>query len=71
MAFLSHHRGPLCWAAAILLLAIANAAGLVKDEAAQTLFIILPVVAVMTMGRDQSCAIGPCANGQRTDVRAA
>lgn len=71
MAFLSHHRGPLCWAAAILLLAIANAAGWVQDEAAQTLFIVLPIVAVMTMDRGQSCAVGPCTDGQRTDGRAA
>lgn len=61
MAFLSRHRGPLCWAAAIILLAVANAAGWVADDAAQTLFIVLPIVAVMTMGRARSCALGTAA----------
>ena len=39
------------WAAAILLLAIGNAAGLIADDAAQVLFCVLPVIALISLGR--------------------
>ena len=43
------HRAA-CWAAAILLLAVANRLGWIADEAAQTLYFTLPVLAVITLG---------------------
>lgn len=45
-----------CWAFAIMLLAIANIIGLVEDDVANTLFVILPLVAVMTARGRQTCA---------------
>lgn len=45
----------LCWGASLILLAVANATGLVADEAAQVLFIVLPVTAAITLRK--ACTI--------------
>lgn len=45
----------LCWAGSIILLAIGNAAGLVDDQTAGTLFVVLPAVALMTLRGHGSC----------------
>ena len=47
----------LCWAAAIVMLAAANAAGLVADDTAQVLFVVLPVIAVISLRRNASCLL--------------
>jgi hypothetical protein len=39
----------LCWGAAIVLLAVGNYLGLIDDKTAGTLFVVLPVTAVITM----------------------
>jgi len=44
----------LCWAGSLILLALGNAAGLVADDAANTLFVVLPLLAVITM-RGAAC----------------
>ena len=43
-------KSSLCWGAAILLNAAGNYFGLIDDKTAETLFIVLPAVAVITMG---------------------
>ena len=43
-------KSGLCWGAAILLNAAGNYFGLIDDKTAETLFIVLPAVAVITMG---------------------
>jgi len=48
----------LLWAAAILFNAIGNYLGWIADETAQTMFIVLPIVAVMTL-RNDSCLCWP------------
>jgi hypothetical protein len=45
----------LCWAGAILGVAVGNATGAIADEAADTLFIVLPFVAWMTLSSRTSC----------------
>lgn len=45
----------LCWAAALILLATGNGAGLVDDASATTLFAIIPALAVIALGR--SCRL--------------
>lgn len=44
-----------CWAAALLVLGAANAAGLVGDDSAGTLFIILPIVAWLSIFGAKAC----------------
>jgi hypothetical protein len=46
----------LCWAASLILLALGNRFGLVADDAANTLFIVLPILAVMSVRGSNSCA---------------
>lgn len=48
----------LCWAGALLLLAAGNALGLVADQTAQVLFIVLPIAAVTALRGDNRCRIG-------------
>ncbi|HEY7805605.1 MAG TPA: hypothetical protein VIC34_00260 [Croceibacterium sp.] len=45
----------LCWGAAIVLNAAGNWFGLIDDKTAETLFIVLPIVAVITMGGGRAC----------------
>lgn len=45
----------LCWAAAIILTAIGNALGLIEDATARTLFIVLPILAIITLGSAARC----------------
>ena len=47
----------LCWATAIFLNAIGNFYGLIDDETAQTLFIVLPIVAVMSLRDGRNCGL--------------
>lgn len=47
----------LCWAAALLLNAVGNYFGLIDDKTAETLFIVLPALAVIAMR--PSCHFGP------------
>jgi hypothetical protein len=47
----------LCWAGAILLLAAGNYFGLVDDKTAGTLFIVLPIVAVLSLGGGRQCRV--------------
>lgn len=39
----------LCWAAAIILVALGNAFGAIDDGTARTLFIVLPILMVLTL----------------------
>jgi hypothetical protein len=48
----------LCWAMPILLVAMANRLLLVDDDAAQTLFVVLPIVALMALRGETVCWIG-------------
>lgn len=45
----------LIWALAIIGLAVLNALGLVADAAAQTLFVTLPVLAVLSINAPLRC----------------
>lgn len=47
----------LCWAAAILLNAAGNYFGLIDDKAAETLFIVLPIAAVVSLGAGNECRL--------------
>lgn len=47
---------PACWALVLILLALAQRAGLVSEEAARTLFIVLPIVAVLGLKAGRRCA---------------
>ncbi len=47
----------LHWAAAILLLALGNAAGLIDDKTAGTMFVVLPVMAVIALNRGRGCRL--------------
>lgn len=50
----------VCWAVAILLLAVGNRFGLIGDSTAQALFAVLPVIAVLSMrtGLSACCRTG-------------
>jgi hypothetical protein len=45
----------LGWGAAILLNAAGNYFGLIDDKTAETLFIVLPVIAVVSLGHGCAC----------------
>jgi hypothetical protein len=45
----------LCWAASLILMALGNAAGLVDDTMANTLFVVLPIVAVLGLRKRSTC----------------
>ena len=47
----------LCWAAAILLNAAGNAVDLIADDVAQTLFIFLPIAAILSLNCRRECAL--------------
>jgi hypothetical protein len=47
----------LCWAAAILLNALGNYLGLIDDKTSGTLFIVLPIVAVMSLRGIDGCSL--------------
>ncbi len=46
----------LCWAGALIALAAGNALGLIADESAQIMFIVLPVVAITTLRGGSRCS---------------
>mgnify|MGYP003666228453 CR=1 FL=1 len=46
-----------CWAAAIIAVAIAGRANLIPADSAQTLTIVLPVLAVVSLFKSRSCAM--------------
>jgi hypothetical protein len=48
-------KSGLCWGAVILMNAAGNYLGLIDDKTAETLFIVLPIVAVVTMGAGCGC----------------
>ena len=48
-------KSGLCWAGAILLNALGNWFGLIDDKTAETLFIVLPIVAVFSLGGGCAC----------------
>jgi hypothetical protein len=52
----------LCWGGAILLNAVGNYLGLIDDKTAETLFIVLPLVAIFSMR-------GGCCWGRREAPR--
>jgi len=45
-----------CWASAIIVLAIASILGFVADNVATALFVILPLVAVLSLNGRGGCA---------------
>lgn len=47
----------LCWATVILLNALGNYYGLIDDKTAQTLFIVLPIVGVMSLRNGRNCGL--------------
>ncbi len=50
------HRG-LCWAAAMLLIAIAKKYGVFDAEAADTLLLVLPIVALLSLRNGRECSL--------------
>ena len=48
---------PLCWAAAMIVMAVGARLGWVDRDAAMTLLLVMPVLAVVTMQRGGSCAV--------------
>ncbi len=53
-----------CWAAAIIAVAIAGRAQLIPADSAQTLTIVLPVLAVVSLFKSRGCAMA-CLGGDR------
>ncbi|MBU0669577.1 MAG: hypothetical protein KKG32_05865 [Alphaproteobacteria bacterium] len=53
-----------CGAAAIIAVAIAGRADLIPADSAQTLAIVLPVLAVVSLFKSRSCALA-CSGGNR------
>lgn len=53
-----------CWAAAILAVAIAGRAEFIPAGSAQTLTIMLPVLAAVSLFKSRGCAT-PCSAGDR------
>jgi hypothetical protein len=49
------YTSALCWAGAILGLAVGNATGAIADETADTLFIVLPIVAWLSLQGRLGC----------------
>ena len=47
----------LCWAAAMIVMAVGARLGWVDRDAAMTLLLVMPVLAVVTMQRGGSCAV--------------
>ncbi len=45
----------LCWAASLIFLALGNRFGLIDDTTANTLFVLLPIVAVMSLRGRSTC----------------
>jgi hypothetical protein len=50
------HRG-LCWAAAIVFTAIARRYGVFDIEAADTLLLVLPLVAILSLRNGRECSM--------------
>ena len=48
---------PLYWAAAMIVMAVGARLGWVDRDAAMTLLMVMPVLAVVTMQRGGSCAV--------------
>ena len=48
---------PLCWAAAMIVMALGARLEWVDRDAAMTLLLVMPVLAVVTMQRGGSCAV--------------
>ena len=48
---------PLCWAAAMIVMAVGARLGWVDRDAAMTLLLVMPVLAVVTTQRGGSCAV--------------
>ncbi|MEI6738143.1 MAG: hypothetical protein WCL29_06670 [Pseudomonadota bacterium] len=48
------HRG-LCWAAAMLMVAIAKKYGVFNAEAADTVLLVLPIAAVLSFRNKRKC----------------
>jgi len=48
----------LCWVAPILLIAFGNRWGLIDDDSAQTMFIVLPIVALLALRGETACWVG-------------
>ena len=55
----------LIWAAVILGLAVASAYGFVGHDVAQTLLIVLPLIAWLSITDRKGC--GPCGPGRREE----
>jgi hypothetical protein len=53
----------LPWATAILLNDVGNYVGLIDDKTAETLFIVLPIIAVVSLGH--GCACGWWRRGEK------
>jgi hypothetical protein len=47
----------LCWAGSFILLALGNRFGLVEDKTANVLFIVLPVVMIISLRGSNSCGM--------------
>jgi len=52
---MSNIRKSLIWAAAILFNAFGNAMGWIADDTAQTMFVIFPVLAVVSLNGGRGC----------------
>jgi hypothetical protein len=50
------HRG-LCWATAILLTGIAKKYGVFDAEAADTLLLVLPIAAILSLRNRRECSL--------------
>ncbi|WP_338241588.1 hypothetical protein [Aurantiacibacter hainanensis] len=47
----------LAWALVIILTALAGQAGLIGGDAARTMLIVLPILAVVTLNRSRTCRL--------------
>lgn len=51
------YSSAMCWAAAILGVAVGNATGAIADDTANTLFVVLPITAWITLS-GRACCFG-------------
>ncbi len=52
---MTHIHNGLFWAASLILLVLGNRSGLIDDTTANTLFVLLPIVAVMSLRGRSTC----------------
>lgn len=54
---MTHIQKGLCWAASMLMVVLAKQYGVFDAQAADTLLLVLPIVAVMSLRNQRTCSL--------------